>query len=570
MFEIIVGLIGGLGLFIYGMQIMSNSLKVVAGSKMKRLLEILTGNRFKAILCGIVVTIMVQSSSTTTVMVVGFVNAALMNLTQAAGIILGANIGTTLMAQLIAFNMDFIGPVLIGIGVITSLIGKRKHTRDIGTILLGIGIIFFGISTMSEVMAPLKDNVIFKNWLVTYGKNPILGLLIGTVITGVMQSSGATLGMLQALAISGIFADVSGTAAIQICIPTMLGTNIGTCVTAMLSSVGTSRAARNAALIHLFVNIFGSIWVLCLFGVLDAFNINPVYQALVNISGTMKTSSGQVIPNVARQIAMSHTFFNVFNMIVMLPVIDKFVAFLEKHSPDETEGDRGLQLDDRLLNNPAVAIGQLTNELVHLAEMAGKNLKLSFEALSNNDEKAIEKVYEREERIDEHEHGIIDFIVRLTNLNVSQEENDKLAVYLQCAHDLERIGDHAENIVEMAQTQIDEDIDMTADAIDELKKLSDLILGIVANVQEVIRSEDNKLCEQIYRDEEISDDMTEAYKNAHIKRLADGQCNADSSAIYFDLLVDLERVGDHSANIAEHIQSLHAANQVNEIEGVIY
>ena len=196
MFEIIVGLIGGLGLFIYGMQIMSNSLKVVAGDRMKHLLEVLTSNRFKAIICGIVVTIMVQSSSTTTVMVVGFVNASLMNLTQAAGIILGANIGTTVMAQLIAFNVDAIAPILIGIGTVMSVFGNKKKTRDLGTILLGIGILFFGISTMSSTMEPLKDNPVFKRWLITYGRNPILGLLIGTVITGIMQSSGATLAML--------------------------------------------------------------------------------------------------------------------------------------------------------------------------------------------------------------------------------------------------------------------------------------------------------------------------------------------------------------------------------------
>ena len=408
MFEIIVGLIGGLGLFIYGMQIMSNSLKVVAGDRMKHLLEVLTSNRFKAIICGIVVTIMVQSSSTTTVMVVGFVNASLMNLTQAAGIILGANIGTTVMAQLIAFNVDAIAPILIGIGTVMSVFGNKKKTRDLGTILLGIGILFFGISTMSSTMEPLKDNPVFKRWLITYGRNPILGLLIGTVITGIMQSSGATLAMLQALAISGIFADVSGTAAIQICIPMMIGTNIGTCVTALLSSIGTSKAAKNAAIIHLSVNIFGAIWVMTLLAIFNAvLPVNPIYQFLVDISGTMKTSSGAVIPNVARQIAMSHTFFNVANMFVMLPFIDKLVNFLETHiKDDEEESDKGLQLDDRLLNNPAVAIGQVGRELVHMAEMAEKNLKLAGKALVEGDEKAIEKVYQREDRIDEHEPAI--------------------------------------------------------------------------------------------------------------------------------------------------------------------
>lgn len=572
MFEIIVGLIGGLGLFIYGMQIMSNSLKVVAGDRMKHLLEVLTSNRFKAIICGIVVTIMVQSSSTTTVMVVGFVNASLMNLTQAAGIILGANIGTTVMAQLIAFNFDAIAPILIGIGTVMSVFGNKKKTRDIGTILLGIGILFFGISTMSSTMEPLKDNPVFKRWLITYGRNPILGLLIGTVITGIMQSSGATLAMLQALAISGIFADVSGTAAIQICIPMMIGTNIGTCVTALLSSIGTSKAAKNAAIIHLSVNIFGAIWVMALLAIFNAvLPVNPIYQFLVDISGTMKTSSGAVIPNVARQIAMSHTFFNVANMFVMLPFIDKLVNFLETHiKDDEEESDKGLQLDDRLLNNPAVAIGQVGRELVHMAEMAEKNLKLAGKALVEGDEKAIEKVYQREDRIDEHEKGIIDFVIRLSNLNVSQEENDRLASYLQIAHDIERIGDHAENIVELAEDKIEKDVKMTEAARNELLELLDLTYSIVQHVKEALDSEDDAICMKIYEEEERSDDLTDEYKDKHIKRLSEGTCQVNSSAIYFDLLVDLERVGDHAANIAEHIQSLHPRKQVNELQGVVH
>ena len=572
MFEIIVGLIGGLGLFIYGMQIMSNSLKVVAGDRMKHLLEVLTSNRFKAIICGIVVTIMGQSSSTTTVMVVGFVNASLMNLTQAAGIILGANIGTTVMAQLIAFNVDAIAPILIGIGTVMSVFGNKKKTRDLGTILLGIGILFFGISTMSSTMEPLKDNPVFKRWLITYGRNPILGLLIGTVITGIMQSSGATLAMLQALAISGIFADVSGTAAIQICIPMMIGTNIGTCVTALLSSIGTSKAAKNAAIIHLSVNIFGAIWVMTLLAIFNAvLPVNPIYQFLVDISGTMKTSSGAVIPNVARQIAMSHTFFNVANMFVMLPFIDKLVNFLETHiKDDEEESDKGLQLDDRLLNNPAVAIGQVGRELVHMAEMAEKNLKLAGKALVEGDEKAIEKVYQREDRIDEHEKGIIDFVIRLSNLNVSQEENDRLASYLQIAHDIERIGDHAENIVELAEDKIKKDVKMTEAARNELLELLDLTYSIVQHVKEALDSEDDAICMKIYEEEERSDDLTDEYKDKHIKRLSEGACQVNSSAIYFDLLVDLERVGDHAANIAEHIQSLHPRKQVNELQGVVH
>ncbi len=346
-FNMCIGLFGGLGLFIYGMHLMSEGLKIVAGNKMKHLLEVLTNNRIKAVLVGTVVTIMVQSSSTTTVMVVGFVNASLMTLTQAAGIILGANIGTTVMAQLIAFNVSAIAPLFIGIGTFLALFGKKKSYRDFGSIVLGFGILFFGVNTMSATMEPLKDSPVFISWITTYGKNPLLGLFLGTVITGIMQSSGATLGLLQALAISGVFAGVGGTQAVEICIPMMIGTNIGTCVTALLSSIGTSTAAKNAAFIHLFVNVFGAVWVMVLLTVMNAsmainpiyewivaisgtmstsMAINPIYEWIVAISGTMSTDAGTVIPNVARQIAMSHTIFNIANTIVLFPIIDYFVA----------------------------------------------------------------------------------------------------------------------------------------------------------------------------------------------------------------------------------------------------
>ena len=255
----------------------------------------------------------------------------------------------------------------------------------------------------------------------------------------------------------------------------------------------------------------------------------------------------------------------------MLPFIDKLVNFLETHiKDDEEESDKGLQLDDRLLNNPAVAIGQVGRELVHMAEMAEKNLKLAGKALVEGDEKAIEKVYQREDRIDEHEKGIIDFVIRLSNLNVSQEENDRLASYLQIAHDIERIGDHAENIVELAEDKIEKDVKMTEAARNELLELLDLTYSIVQHVKEALDSEDDAICMKIYEEEERSDDLTDEYKDKHIKRLSEGACQVNSSAIYFDLLVDLERVGDHAANIAEHIQSLHPRKQVNELQGVVH
>jgi phosphate:Na+ symporter len=569
-FEMIAGLIGGLGMFIYGMHLTSEGLKIVAGNRMKHLLEVLTNNRFKAILVGMVVTIMIQSSSATTVMVVGFVNASLMTLTQAAGIILGANIGTTVMAQLIAFNIEAVAPLFIGIGTVMALFGKTKSRRDVGSIVLGFGILFFGISVMSSAVDPLKDSPTFIAWMTTYGKNPLLGLLIGTVITGIMQSSGATLGLLQALAISGVFAGVSGTGAIQICIPMVIGANIGTCVTALLSSIGTSTAAKNSAFIHLFVNIFGAIWVMILMGIIDnTVAVNPIYQWLVDISGTMTNSNGDVIPNVARQIAMAHTLFNVSNMVVLLPFIDKFVAFLEKKFPNKTE-ETGLQLDERLLNNPSVAIGQVGKEIVHLSEMARKNYKRACDAIMNNDEKAIEEVLEREERIDDFEHGIIDYTVRLSNMNVSQKENDRLAYYLKGTHDLERIGDHAENIVELAEMKIREKIDLTDEALDEAKHLMDYTYNTLGDVMQMIEAEDDTLCHKVLDEEDEIDRITEELKSAHMRRLNQGVCQAYGGVIFLDLIANVERIGDHAANIAGDILHMKEEGKINKIEEVTY
>ncbi|MGL6293730.1 Na/Pi cotransporter family protein [Eubacterium aggregans] len=566
----LLGLFGGLGMFIYGMHLMSEGLKIVAGNKMKHLLEVLTNNRFKAILVGIVGTIMVQSSSTTTVMVVGFVNASLMSLTQAAEIILGANIGTTVMAHLIAFNVDEGAPVFIVIGTFMALFGKRKSIRDLGSIVLGFGILFFGVNTMGTTMEPLKDSAVFIEWLTTYGRNPFLGLLIGTVITAIIQSSGATLGLLQALEISWVFAGVTGTGAIQICIPMMIGANIGTCVTALLSSIGTSTAAKNAAFINLFVNIFGAIWVMILLGIMDAtMAVNPIYEFIVNISGNMTSESGAMVPNVARQIAMSHTFFNVANTIVLVPIINYFVHFLERVFPTGEE-EKELQLDERLLNNPSVAIGQVGKEVTCLSDMACKNFKTAHDAVMNNDGKAIEKVYEREECIDEFEHSIIDYTIRLSNMNISQIENDRLAFYMKGAHDLERISDHAEDIAELAEMKIREKIDLSDDARGEIEEIMVYTSQTLDNVVKMLETEDPELCDQVLVEEDEIDKMTRNLKDAHMRRLNKGECKAYSGVLFLDLLANVKRVGDHAANVAQDILSMHSERNINKIEEVIF
>lgn len=554
--EMLIGLFGGLGLFVFGMHMMSEGLKTVAGTKMRKLLEVLTNNKVKAILVGTVVTMIVQSSSTTTVMVVGFVNASLMTLAQAAGVILGANIGTTVTAQLIAFNVTELAPAFIGFGALITLFSAKKKNRDLGSIVLGFGILFFGIAAMSTAMEPLRESEDFIYLLSTYGKNPLLGVLIGTLITGVIQSSSASIGLLQALALSGVFASIGGTGAIQICIPILIGTNIGTCVTALISSIGTSTAAKKAAFIHLFVNIFGAIWVMILLAVVNSITaVNPIYEFIVSISGTLIGSNGEVVANVARQIAMAHTIFNIANTIVLFPLIGYFVSFLDRVYPEKEE-EKGLQLDDRLLNNPSIALGQVARETNRLAEMSSKNFSIACESIIDGNEKLLEEIVKREERIDEFQQGIVEYAVKLSNENMSEAENDRLAFIIKGSHDLERIGDHAMNIGELTEMRASNKIVFSEIANQEVLDLISLTNNTLRDMVELMETDDTALCYQILDKEEEIDELTEKLKDDHISRLSEGVCNSYSGVIFLDLLTNIERVGDHASNIAQGILGL--------------
>ncbi|WP_414733566.1 Na/Pi cotransporter family protein [Acetobacterium carbinolicum] len=554
--EMLIGLFGGLGLFVFGMHMMSDGLKTVAGTKMKKLLEVLTNNKIKAILVGTVVTMIVQSSSTTTVMVVGFVNAALMTLTQAAGVILGANIGTTVTAQLIAFNVTELAPIFIGIGAMMALFSTKKKNKDLGSIILGFGILFYGIAAMSTAMKPLRESEEFIYLLSTYGTNPLLGVLIGTLITAVVQSSSASIGLLQALALSGVFVSIGGTGAIQICLPILIGTNIGTCVTALLSCIGTSTAAKKAAFIHLFVNIFGAVWVMILLTIMNNLvAVNPVYEFIVTISGSLINGGGDMVPNVARQIAMAHTLFNVANTIVLLPIIGYFVSFLDRVYPEKEE-DKGLQLDDRLFNNPSIALGQVVRETNRLAKMSSKNFRVACESIMDGNEKLVEKIVKREERIDEFQQGIVEYSVKLSNENMSEEENERLAFILKGSHDLERIGDHAMNIGELAEMRATNKIVFSDIANQEVLNLISLTTNTLRDMVELMETEETDLCYKILDEEEEIDEMTEKLKDDHIRRLNEGICNPYAGVIFLDLLTNIERVGDHASNIAHGILGL--------------
>lgn len=564
-----VGLFGGLGMFIYGMHLMSEGLKIVAGSKMKQLLDILTNTPIKALICGIILTILVQSSSATTVMVVGFVNASLMTLQQAAGIILGSDIGTTLMAQIIAFNITAYSPVFIGIGTFMALFSKSKKVKDWGSIVLGFGILFFGISTMSTSVESLNDSPEFVDLLLTYGKNPLLGLLAATIMTGVLQSSGAVIGLIQALAISGVFSSTTGTEAIEICIPLIIGSNIGTCVTAILSSIGTSNTAKDAALIHLFIKIFGAIWVMLLLFILNRiFVVDPIYSFIVRISGTT-TMNGQVVPNVARQIAMAHTLFNVSNTIVFLPFLNVIVKFVEKILPPERNDDV-LHLDERLLNTPGVALAQANNELTKMGYMTAKNFGRAMDLLISLNEDKYEKIRKVENCIDEFEKGIQDYVVRISNLNMSELENDKIAFILENSHTIERIADHALNLANLAMDMINENQEFTPGMINALYEIKEKIGRMLDRVTQLLGNPEKKEdVAKIFRDEDIIDQITYTLKEKRIKKV-DPNMKVFSTFVFVDVLTNVDRISNLAKDVANASTTLEVYKNVNPIKEVIY
>lgn len=553
--EMLITLIGGLGLFIYGMTIMSDGLKAVAGDRVKKLLEVLTNNRILAIVVGTVVTMIVQSSSTTTVMVVGFVNAGIMNLFQAAGVILGANIGTTITAQMVALKADKIAPIFIGVGVLMLLLAKKKKHKHVAMVILGFGVLFLGINLMSDSLKPLRDNPFFVKTLVSFGQNPILGLLAGLGITAIIQSSSATVGLLQAIAMSGAFNAVDGIGTLAIIIPILLGMNIGTCATALISSIGTNTSAKKAALIHLFVNIMGSVWVMILLGIIDTVTKgnNPIYHFIENISG-FTTIEGVQVHNVTKQIANTHTLFNVTNMIILYPIMNSMVRLIDRIIPDKVEMDeQGPHLDRRLLENPSVALGQVVKEVTRMGRLANKNLHTSIEAILTKDEALVEKVFRREKLINDFAKEITQFLVLLVNEQVPDDKQVRVMDLFSCVHDIERIGDHAENLAELAQYRIDNKVSFSDLAMDDLKIIIDLVEKVCYDVVEGFEQQDAKAALSTIKIEDEIDAMKEKLRTGHIARLNDGTCSAPSGIIFLDVVSNLERVGDHATNIAEYI-----------------
>ncbi len=528
--KVIIQLMGGLGLFIYGMKLMGDGLENAAGEGLKNILEKVTSNRLMGVGIGAIVTAVIQSSSATTVMVVGFVNAGLMTLAQAAGVIMGANIGTTITAQLVAFKLDQISPIFVFVGAAFVMFAKAKKRKEIGNIILGFGILFTGMGSMSAAMEPLAASPMFADVLLAIGDNWFVGIISGTAITALLQSSSATTGILIALASTGLIN-------IDLALPIVFGCNIGTCITAILASIGTNKTAHKAALLHLIFNIVGTIVFLPFIGI--------IARIVQYISPD----------NVSRQIANAHTVFNVANTALLLPFSSYIIKFINKVIPCEEKPEKigPKYIDDRVLETPVIAAGQVIKETIRMANKAKENLELSMKAFVEGDEALIKKVYENEEIINILESSITEYLVKLSKCDLSDREKGIVASTFHVVIDIERIGDHAENIADLSIEKINKKLKYSQDALNELYEIYNLTLKSLEIAIDSYVNRDITKAKSILEIEDKIDAYQKGYREKHIQRLYDGKCNAFAGAIFLDLISAFERIGDHSTNITESV-----------------
>lgn len=529
-----VELFGGLGLFLYGMSVMSEGLEKAAGSKMKRFIEILTTNRFMAVIVGAFVTMIVQSSSATTVMMVGFVNAGIMNLTQAIGVIMGANIGTTITAQLVAFKLTAIAPVAIGLGVGLKIFSKNPKTQKYAEILLGFGILFMGMDVMKHSMKPLRSYQGFVDLLLSFGSGQILDTVLaiftGFAITAIIQSSSATTGIMVALASQGMLP-------IDAAFPILLGTNIGTCVTAMISSIGANKTAKRAALMHLIFNLVGTV----LFAVL--------------LAGPSLTFVKSFWSSPERQLAMMHTTFNITTTLLLVGFAPFIVKAAEKFIPVSEAELRQLKggtkyVDDRILETPSIAVVQLMKEVLHMGNVAVDTLKMSGEALIERSEEKAKKAFELEKEVNLLEHAIMEYLVKLSNSDISQAQRTVVDGLFSTVNDIERVADHADNIAELAIERVNGDFLFSDKAIEELQSMFDDCIKAFKESLNALHSYDRASAQRVIEREGYIDMLEKTLRSKHIKRLNEGRCNPSAGVIFLDAISNLERVGDHSSNIA--------------------
>ena len=530
----ILSMAGGLGLFLFGIRTMGDGLENAAGAKLKRMLEVLTGNRFLAVLVGFVVTAIIQSSTATTVMVVGFVNAGMMSLAQAVGVIMGANIGTTVTSLLIALNFSSVAAAAVLVGVILMLASKKTVVKNLGAIFTGFGLLFLGIDMMSDSMAPLRDSAGFMNFIVTVSESPLrplFGIILGIVMTAVLQSSSASVGVLQTLAMQGLVP-------LKFSVFVLFGQNIGTCLTALFSTVGAKKNSKRAAVIHLLFNLIGTgIFILIAL-------LTPYVEWIEKLS-----------PDPMAQIAISHIVFNIVSTVVMFPFAKALVKLSCLLVPGKDDGESEMHckfIDDRLLNTPPFAVMQVSKEVARMAKLARDNFETSAHALINRSDKDLDKVMENEEIINYLNHHITSYLVKLNALDITDSDSDYIARVFHAINDIERVGDHAINLAEAAQHNIGEGLKFSDPAREELNQLCGSVVTLLERSMAAFDNQslsDNEAKELSDLEEHI-DDLTLECQDSHIFRLNRKECNTEAGMLYLNTITDFERVGDHAINIA--------------------
>ncbi len=548
-----LAMIGGLALFLYGMNMLGDGLAAASGGKMEKILEKLAGNPIKAVLVGAGVTAVIQSSSATTVMVVGFVNSGIMKLSQAVGIIMGANIGTTITSWILSLTeidggafllkmckpINF-SPIMALIGIVIIMFSKKEKHKNIAEILIGFAILMYGMNAMSNAVEPLADDPNFTGILTKFS-NPILGLIAGTVLTAVIQSSSASVGILQALAVSGAIGYSSA-------LPIIMGQNIGTCVTAMISSIGANKNARRASLVHLYFNVIGTVIFMVAFYALNAFVDLPFMSEQATASG----------------IAVVHSLFNIFATLILLPFSQLLVKLAtltikdDENDKIKTRTDEILGwLDPRFLETPSYAIEQSKNVADEMAKLAQEAIALALPLLNKYDEAVAQRVVDLEREVDVFEDHLGTYLVQVSSKNLSEKDSHVVSELLHCIGDLERISDHARNLKEAAQEMDEKSLAFSDEASAELVQYKNAISDIMQITMDCFINDDLSMAKQVEPLEEVIDGISDEIKQRHIKRLREGKCTIELGFILSDVSTNLERISDHCSNIAVCLLEVH-------------
>ena len=540
--------IGGLGMFLYGMNIMADGMQKTAGSKMSQFLGMLTNNRLMAVLLGALITAIIQSSGATTVMVVGFVSAGVLNLTQAVGVIMGANIGTTITAWIVSMNQlgdafavfqpAFFAPLLIGIGAIFMLFGKKQRMKTAGEILVGLGLLFIGLDFMSSSISPYTDAPVFSEAFRLLGSNPLLGMIIGALVTALLQSSSASVGILQTLAMNGV---VTTNAAIFI----TLGQNIGSCVTAMISSIGGSRTAKRAAVIHLTFNVMGAV----IFGVISfiLFSLHPVLAAH-NITSV--------------QISIFHTIFNLTNTALLFPFANQLVKLSgvfvpeDKKEPAVTdeESETMKHLDERIFESPAFAVETAAMEVVHMGQITMENVRRAMDAVLTKNANEVEEVYKTEQTINNMEKMLTEYLVKVNNLSLTERQKLVVNDLFYSINDIERVGDHAENLAEQAEYMVQHNISFSETGESDLHVICETAFNSFKHSNNARQKGDMDDVRKVSQYEDEVDTLEEELREKHIERLSAGKCDPSAGVVFLDLISNLERISDHAYNLAGYVK----------------